>query len=156
MLHVRPDIVPIPGQLVFRQIDLVRDVLVCHGVVSFHASVPGKQKKTFVPQEPIPNGPLGQKSENFCGATQIGEKLARSATCYHTSFLGNGGKTRRYLLALRRSVRPRQSIGQSRLCCHPTTGSSLGETRFAYSSASSVCCFELVRSLHCVFWICQE
>ena len=42
--------------------------------------------------------PLGQKPENFCGATQIGENLARSATCQHTSFLGNGGKARRSLL----------------------------------------------------------
>ena len=42
--------------------------------------------------------PLGQKSENFCGATQIDGKTVRSATCQHTPFLGNGGKARRYLL----------------------------------------------------------
>ena len=42
--------------------------------------------------------PLGQKPQDFCGATQIGEKLARSATCQHTSFLGNGGKARQSLL----------------------------------------------------------
>ena len=53
MLHVRPDIVPIPGQLVFRQIDLVRDVLVCHGIVSFHASVPGKQKRPLFHKNPF-------------------------------------------------------------------------------------------------------
>jgi hypothetical protein len=46
---------------------------------------------------------------------------------------------------LSRSARPLQSIHQSRFCCVPIAGSSLGETRFAYSSASSVLILNLAQ-----------
>jgi hypothetical protein len=59
----------------------------------FLSAVPRETKKTFVPQGPMLLVPLGQKSENFCGATQIGEKLARSAMCHHTSFPVTGEKS---------------------------------------------------------------
>ena len=77
-LHVCPDIVPILGHLVFGEVDLVGDFLECHGACSFLICGPPERrqtKKTFLPQGPIPMVPLGQKSENFCGATQLGEKI---------------------------------------------------------------------------------
>ena len=47
---------------------------------SFQSRLFPGNKKDLCPHErtQIKNGSLGQKSENFCGATQIGEKLARS------------------------------------------------------------------------------
>ena len=65
-----------------------------------------RQKKTSIPKGPV-TGTLGQKSENFCGATQIGGlETARSAACGHTPFLGNGGKARRSLLRRKKHCRP--------------------------------------------------
>ena len=90
--------------------------------------------------------PLGQKSENFCGATQIDEKSsARRCAITHLSLVTGEKPVGAYWVT--RSARPRQSIQQGRFCRHHTAGGSLGETRFAYSSASSVSSFWLGASL---------
>ena len=63
-LHIRPDVVPGFRHLVFGEVDLVRDVVLfgCHDNCSFHACGSGETKKTFVPQGPISNRFLWDKS----------------------------------------------------------------------------------------------
>ena len=82
--------------------------------------------------------PLGQKSENFCGATQIDDHSSARQRANTRLSLVTGEKPVGTYWGKPRSARPPQSIRQSRLCCHPTTGSSLKEGFSAYSSASSV------------------
>ena len=63
-LHIGPDVVPGFRHLVFGEIDFVGDVVLfsCHDNCSFHACGSGKTKKTFVPQGPISNRFLWDKS----------------------------------------------------------------------------------------------
>ena len=80
--------------------------------------------------------PLGQKSENFCGATQIDDHSSARQRANTRLSLVTGEKPVGTYWGKPRSARPPQSIQQSPLCRHPTAGGSLGEIRSAYSSAS--------------------
>ena len=98
---------------------------------------------------------MGQKSENFCGATQIDENIVRSATCQHTSFPGNGGKARRLLLKAAALFRPPSAVHSAKSFLPPSHHRRLaGRTLFAYSSASLVCLFS--KSLTYESVLCQE
>ena len=61
---------------------------------------------------------LGQKSENFCGATQIDNCLSAHDTLTRIFPCNGGNSVRTYLLA--RSTCPPQSIRQTSFCCTRT------------------------------------
>ena len=99
---------------------------------------------------------LGQKSEKLLRCHPNWRKCARSATCHHTSFLGNGGKARRTLPPHGVSSALRSPFGKVVSAALAPTGSSLGKTQtLAYSSASVVCCFELGASIRSGQAVCQ-
>ena len=102
MTHVSPHIVPGLRHLVLGEIDLVGDVLVFHGADSFqNRPIPmGDIKKRPSSHQKSPGRSLWDKSLKLLRCHPNWRKLAHSATCQHTSFLGNGGKARRYLLGI--------------------------------------------------------
>lgn len=79
-----------------------------------------RQKKTFIPTKRTCNRFLWDKSlENFCGATQIGDTIARSAVCKHIPFLGNGGKARRRLIGAPAPFGPPSAVHSPELFLPP-------------------------------------
>ena len=122
--HVRPDVVPGLGHLVLGEIDLVGDLgFGLHRDDSFQSTGPFcgmRQKKTFIPTKRTCNRFLWDKSlENFCGATQIGDTIARSAVCKHIPFLGNGGKARRRLIGAPAPFGPPSAVHSPELFLPP-------------------------------------
>ncbi len=76
-------------------------------------------KKTFIHRENrFRFDLLGQKSENFCGATQIDNCLSAHDTLTRIFPCNGGNSVRTYLLA--RSTCPPQSIRQTSFCCTHT------------------------------------
>jgi hypothetical protein len=101
--------------------------------------------------------PLGQKSENFCGATQIDEKIVRSATCHHTPFPGNGGKARRYLLGAVAPFSPPSAVHSAKSSLLPSHHRQLaGRNSFCVLvCVIGFVLFELELKFTTFFWICQ-
>ena len=93
------------------------------------------EKRPLSNKEPF--GSLGQKSSNFCGATQIAEFSAtQRCAITHPSLVT--GEEPVGLYCLKHLARPRQSISAANTHRHPTAGDSLGRTASAYFSASMV------------------
>lgn len=113
-------IIPCARHFVFIQVDLIGDVFICHDVCSFRRGLSGQEKTTLVHERPKVNLILGTKAGKLLRCHPNWRKCARSATCHHTPFLGNGGKSPSDFTASRRLVRPLQSIRQGRLCCART------------------------------------
>lgn len=99
---------------------------------------------------------LGTKAGKLLRCHPNWRKRARSATCHHTSFPGNGGKARRTLPPPGVSSALRSPFSETVSATITPTGSSLGKTQtLAYSSASVVCCFELGASIRLGLAVCQ-
>lgn len=99
---------------------------------------------------------LGTKAGKLLRCHPNWRKCARSATCHHTSFPGNGGKARRTLPPPGVSSALRSPFSETVSAAITPTGSSLGKTQtLAYSSASVVCCFELGASVRPGQAVCQ-
>ena len=99
---------------------------------------------------------LGTKAGKLLRCHPNWRKCARSATCHHTSFPGNGGKARRTLPPHGVSSALRSPFSETVSAAITPTGSSLGKTQtLAYSSASVVCCFELGASIRPNIIVCQ-
>mgnify|MGYP003168817551 CR=1 FL=1 len=123
----------------------------------FDRGLSGQEKRPLSTERPKVNLILGTKAGKLLQCHPNWRKRARSATCHHTSFPGNGGKARRRLLG-RDPVQPALCgpFGGTVSAAITPTGSSLGKTQtLAYSSASVVCCFELGASIRLGLAVCQ-
>ena len=122
----------------------------------FGGAFPGKKKRPLSTERPKLNLILGTKAGKLLRCHPNWRKCARSATCHHTSFPGNGGKARRTLPPHGVSSALRSPFGKVVSAALAPTGSSLGKTQtLAYSSASVVCCFELGASIRSGQAVCQ-
>ena len=119
MTHVSPHIVPGLRHLVLGEIDLVGDVLVFHGADPFKIGpFQWETSKRPSSHQKSPGRSLWDKSLKLLRCHPNWRKLAHSATCQHTSFLGNGEKpVGTYWES--RSVRPLQSIRGALLTAIP-------------------------------------
>ena len=122
----------------------------------FGVAFPGKKKRPLSTERPKVNLILGTKAGKLLRCHPNWRKRARSATCHHTSFPGNGGKARRTLPPPGVSSALRSPFSETVSAAITPTGSSLGKTQtLAYFSASVVCCFELGASIRPNIIACQ-
>ena len=112
------------------------------------------KKKTFIPSKEPGRISLGQ-SLKLLRCHPNWRKLAHSATCNTRLSLVTGEKPVGAYWGEIPFSRPLRSIRRGPFCCHPTTGSSLGEATSVYSSASLVCAFELGLSVQHAGPACQ-
>ena len=122
----------------------------------FDRGLSGQEKTTLVHGKTNTELIFGTKAGKLLRCHPNWRKCARSATCHHTSFPGNGGKARRTLPPHGVSSALRSPSSETVSAAITPTGSSLGKTQtLAYSSASVVCCFELGASIRPRRAICQ-
>ena len=122
----------------------------------FDRGLSGQEKTTLVHGKTNTELIFGTKAGKLLRCHPNWRKCARSATCHHTSFPGNGGKARRTLPPHGVSSALRSPFSETVSAAITPTGSSLGKTQtLAYFSASVVCCFELGASIRPNIIACQ-
>ena len=121
----------------------------------FGGAFPGKKKRPLSMKDQY-GIDLWDKSRKTSAVPPKLAQCAHSATCHHTSFLGNGGKARRTLPPHGVSSALCSPFGKVVSAALAPAGSSLGKTQtLAYFSASVVCCFELGASIRPNIIACQ-
>ena len=121
----------------------------------FGGAFPGKKKRPLSMKDQY-GIDLWDKSRKTSAVPPKLAQCAHSATCYHTPFLGNGGKARRTLPPHGVSSALCSPFGKVVSAALAPAGSSLGKTQtLAYFSASVVCCFELGASIRPNIIACQ-